>query len=89
MDARFATIGKHVAIGIVSVLLGFPIGFFGAVFTSPVWGWFERATGIESLGHSGPADWVFLLVIFVCSAAVFLALELGFRKKSATNAPQK
>ena len=28
----------------------------------PVWSWVERTTGIESVGHSGPASWYYLAV---------------------------
>ena len=27
---------------------------------SPLWSWLEAATGLESIGHSGPAGWCFL-----------------------------
>jgi ABC-type antimicrobial peptide transport system permease subunit len=81
-EFRFRTLAKHALIIVFSVLLGFPIGFLGAFFTSPAWDWFERATGIESLGHSGPADWVFTLMILICSAAVLLTLEWAFRNKT-------
>jgi hypothetical protein len=50
MDARFGTIAKHAAIVVVSVLVGFPIGFFGAFFTAPIWDWFERANGHRIIG---------------------------------------
>ncbi|RIX42439.1 MAG: hypothetical protein D3M94_18015, partial [Rhodocyclales bacterium GT-UBC] len=37
-----------------------PLAFGLTVASWPLWGWFEAATGIESLGHSGPASWCYL-----------------------------
>jgi hypothetical protein len=28
-----------------------------AIALTPFWSWLEATTGVESLGHSGPADW--------------------------------
>jgi predicted PurR-regulated permease PerM len=28
----------------------------------PLWSWVEAFTGFESMGHSGPAPWCFVLV---------------------------
>ena len=39
-------------------------------FTFPFWRWFEAATGIESYGHSGPAEW--------CYAATYVLLIIIF-----------
>ncbi len=66
-----------------TALLAAPLAFFGgallAILTSRFWGWFEAKTGIESLGHSGPADWVF----FFCWGFTFVVAfaALYFRKK--------
>lgn len=70
---------KHAAIVVAAIVLGFPTGFIAAIVTSPFWGWFEGATGIESLGHSGPADWVFYLMFSVCVLGFFATLEAIFR----------
>jgi hypothetical protein len=54
---------------LVSVVLG-------AVFTivlQPLWSWIEATTGLESIGHSGPAGWCYLAtsgVLFVGWAIV-------------------
>lgn len=47
----------------------------------PAWDWLESATGIESLGHSGPAEW--------CYGAMYVALLglaaalVGARRRAA------
>ena len=45
------------------------------VILFPFWGWFESVTGIESLGHSGPATWCFLLMAGFAVAA-FLTVRI-------------
>ncbi len=71
---------KHFAIVVASAVLGFVIGFIAAFLTSPFWDWFERTTGIESYGHSGPDDWVFQFLIGLCSVILFVVLEIVFRR---------
>jgi hypothetical protein len=73
---------KHLLIVLASLLLGFVAGIVVAVITSPFWGWFESSTGIESLGHSGPSDWVFELMIGVAILTMFAVLEFAFREKT-------
>jgi hypothetical protein len=74
---------KHVLIATASVVFGFIAGCVGAIVTWPFWGWFEKTTGIESLGHSGPADWVFEFMFGVCILATFVLVEFIFREKPA------
>jgi hypothetical protein len=74
---------KHVLIATASLAFGFIAGCVGAVVAWPFWGWFEKTTGIESLGHSGPADWVFEFMIGLATLVIFALLEFNFRKKPA------
>ena len=71
---------KHALIVTASAALAFISGFILAIVTSPFWGWFEEKTGIESLGHSGPADWVFEFIFALCFLFFFVVLEWGFRR---------
>ena len=73
---------KHVAIVVASAALGLVGGFILAILTSPFWGWFEAKTGIESLGHSGPADWVFEVPGGFCTILLFCGLEYMSRTRS-------
>ena len=36
----------------------------------PLWSWIEDAFGRESVGHSGPAEWCFILVLALLAASV-------------------
>jgi hypothetical protein len=78
MSARGAL--KHVLIVIASAALAFISGFILAIATWRFWGWFEARTGIESLGHSGPADWVFEVLFALCFIFLFIVLERAFRQ---------
>lgn len=42
----------------------------------PLWSWVEAFSGVESLGHSGPATWCFV----VTTAALFLGW-LGWQRR--------
>ena len=55
------------------VVASIPLGTITAFLLFPFWGWFEARTGIESLGHSGPADWC-----FEATMGVWLAVLLAF-----------
>ena len=46
---------------------------FVITFTlSPLWSWIEERYGIESMGHSGPADWCFWTVYAFVVAVLLL-----------------
>jgi hypothetical protein len=80
---------QHVLIATASLPLGFIAGCVGAVVTWPFWGWFEKTTGIESLGHSGPADWVFEFMIGLSIFVIFALLEFAFRKRTTPAASRR
>lgn len=49
----------------------FPLAAVLTILLSPAWSWLEARTGIESYGHSGPAEWCYLvmygLLVGICS----------------------
>jgi len=49
-----------------AVLIATPLSILTTILLFPLWSWLEASTGIESVGHSGPAEW--------CYAAVFLVI---------------
>jgi hypothetical protein len=63
MVARRLTRGIAVAFAFVA---GVPVAAALTLVIWPAWGWFETRTGIESLGHSGPADWCFVATLLAC-----------------------
>ena len=52
-----------------AVLISAPLSIVITILLFPLWSWFEASTGIETVGHSGPAEW--------CYAVVFLILATG------------
>jgi hypothetical protein len=51
------------------LLIAVPLSIVVTILLFPMWSWVEASTGIESVGHSGPAEW--------CYAAVFLIVAAG------------
>ena len=68
----------RLATTIAIVVLGVPITFAVTIALMPLWSMIERRYGIESVGHSGPADWCFW-VVFVIYLGVALAVARPFR----------
>jgi len=48
----------------------------------PLWSWIQASTGIESVGHSGPAEWSYLAISFVVITGALLILftSIGVRE---------
>ncbi len=62
---------RHLKAAALALPLTFIIGIVVAIVTWPWWDWFEEKTGIESMGHSGPANWVFVFCWIVCFVPLF------------------
>jgi hypothetical protein len=56
------------AVGLMAVAM--PIAIVLTLLLLPLWRWIEATWQIESVGHSGPADWCFVAVYVVCVAAL-------------------
>lgn len=52
---------RGVLIGLAIVLAAMPIAVVATIAALPVWSWLETATGVESIGHSGPAAWCYMV----------------------------
>jgi len=57
---------RHSIAGIAIVVLSAPIAVVLTLLLLPFWRWLEETSGIESVGHSGPADWCFIAVYALC-----------------------
>jgi hypothetical protein len=53
---------KGIGVALFICLLALPLAAIATLSIFPAWRWFEMATGIESVGHSGPAEWCYLVV---------------------------
>ena len=60
-------------VGLTAVLaLCAPAAFILTFLLSPLWSKIEATYGIESIGHSGPADWCFGLMYFLIATTGLL-----------------
>jgi len=67
-------------IGIAIVLA--PVSFALTIALLPLWAWVERAFGLESMGHSGPAEWCYAASYAATLALAFLVIQLRRRRRS-------
>lgn len=52
----------------LTLLIIAPLSVLITIVLVPLWRWLEAATGIETIGHSGPAAWCYVLVFVAQSA---------------------
>ncbi len=74
-----AVLGALVGACVVAV----PVAFIVTIVMFPFWSWLEATYGIESVGHSGPDDWCFMVtygVIAVLASFVAIRVVLAWRK---------
>jgi hypothetical protein len=62
----------------------FPVSFIVTFLLTPLWSWMEATYGIESIGHSGPADWCFWAVYTVFAVGLLGAFVFYRRKVSVS-----
>jgi len=60
---------------VVAVLLVcVPLSLVVTFVLLPLWSWLEASYKIESVGHSGPVEWCYVLVYGILNLLVFAAL---------------
>jgi 4-amino-4-deoxy-L-arabinose transferase-like glycosyltransferase len=71
---------KLVLIALTLFIICLPLAFIITVFTNPFWLWIENTFSIESVGHSGPAEWCYITVylLLICAGGLIL---LKFRNR--------
>lgn len=50
------------------------VTFWVTILLVPLWRWIEETYGIESIGHSGPAEWCFWLVTAILAVPALYIL---------------
>ena len=53
---------RKLLLAVACTLLVAPPAFMATLLLHPLWSWVEAATGLESMGHHGPAGWCYLAV---------------------------
>jgi hypothetical protein len=66
---------------LISAVVAVPVALVGTFMLWRFWDWFENKTRIESLGHSGPANWCFVAVYVLLISAVLIGLWVGLWKR--------
>jgi hypothetical protein len=57
---------RHVLAGLTILLVSVPASVLFTLLLLPLWRWLEQNFGIESVGHSGPAEWCFGATFVAC-----------------------
>ncbi len=65
---------RAVLLIVMVLLLSAPVSIVVTILLLPLWRWLESFSGIESIGHSGPAEWCYLAVFTLIALGSFLAL---------------
>jgi len=64
------------------IFISLPISILITILLFPFWSWLEASAGIESVGHSGPAEWCYVFIyILLVAGGVLGFLSLRRRKK--------
>lgn len=59
----------------IALVAGIPVGWIAAMSLTPVLWRLEPVLGMELAGHSGPSDWVILLISALVVAALFAVVQ--------------
>jgi hypothetical protein len=60
---------------LIAVVASLPLGWMVAMLLTPVLWRVEPVLNLELAGHSGPSDWVFLLIWAIVAVTFFLVLR--------------
>ena len=70
---------------LIAVLVSLPLGWIVAMLLTPVLWRLEPVLNLELAGHSGPSDWVLMVIWAIVAAALFLVLRSVFSSSKPTN----
>ena len=77
----FMSFSFRIFLGILSVILiAVPFSLLATILLLPFWSWFEATTGIETVGHSGPAEWCYAVVFLIIAAGAAQPLLARLRR---------
>jgi len=71
-----------IALALLFAAAALPLSAIMTLALLPLWRVVEERYGIESVGHSGPADWCFILIyaLWLTAGAVVFALRVRRRR---------
>ncbi len=71
--------------GLGVALISIPVALIVTILLVPFWSWLEAISGFESLGHSGPAEWCYLVVYLLMVSIGGLFWSLLSKKRPHTS----
>jgi hypothetical protein len=75
---------RHLVLSLLGiVVIAAPLSIVTAILLLPLWRWLEASTGIESVGHSGPAEWCYAAVFVVLVAGASLVALIRYRVRAS------
>jgi len=74
---------------VIAIVAGFPVSWIAAMLLTPVLWRLEPVLHMELAGHSGPSDWVFLLMWVLVAIAFFGILCLATPNTMPRASPPK
>jgi hypothetical protein len=80
---------KKALLWIGATIAALPLALILTILLWPFWNWFELVSGIESLGHSGPAAWCFGAVYGFISFVIFTLGWYSRKKRIQPPAPTR
>jgi hypothetical protein len=70
---------RTILLAVLALVVATPLSIIITVLLFPLWSWLESSSGIESVGHSGPAGWCYLFIFMALLAALASTLVPRFR----------
>lgn len=64
---------------VIAVVAGLPLGWIVAMLLTPALWRLEPVLNMELAGHSGPSDWVFIVIWAMVAIVLFLFLRALFK----------
>lgn len=79
---------RPLVVVVMILMAAAPFAFVAAAVLSPLWSWIEAATGLESMGHSGPAAWCYCATWAALSALGLWMWRISARSRPAPVPPE-
>jgi ABC-type antimicrobial peptide transport system permease subunit len=69
---------RTILAAVAAVVVGFPLGGIVAFLLTPVFWRLEPILHVELAGHSGPSDWLILVIMAVTACVLFFLFRRAF-----------
>ena len=70
---------RTMLLSVIALVVTAPLSIIVTVVLFPFWSWLESSSGIESVGHSGPAGWCYLSIFVALLTVLAATLMLKMR----------